>query len=245
MLQVENCDSTHYVEVYYELDRSGTWRLLGTANDAATVHTLTFSAPDFTSLTVGSGSTTTTVELLAGSTTTNVSVGDCVRIDGEVRVVAGVTDSNTFTLERPLTTAPSSGDTVYASLPCSVEIRLMLRLVSSADETESVKVMNVACYCEANVRDRWAVTLQVRVEDGLRCLNESPYPYSAAALSTELEKWVTRKTAFTLHDLRGTERTVKVANATEMRAQRKHTDTGDMYATVMNLNLIEVDVETV
>jgi len=240
VLQVENCTSARTIEVYAEVDRSGVWQYVGKAADSRSIHTLEFPTSSFANKTTGSGSTTTTVELAAGYTTGDMSVGDWVRISAETRQVASITDSNTFTLTTALSTAPASGVTVYPASPLGHELRLRLRLTTD-DETETPKLLALAVYCDANVTDRWVIDLRIRCEDGIRCLDGSPYPMDAETLASQLESWVNRATAFTLHDMRGETRTVKVANAVEHSVRR--TDGPEIkYSSIYQVNLVEVNI---
>jgi hypothetical protein len=239
IVQAEACNSDQYIEVYYEIDRSGVWTLLGTINTTHTLHRISFPANSFAAKTTGSSCTTTTIELGSGDTT-DMNGGDWVRIDGEIRQIESITDSDTFVLALPLPSAPSSGVTVYAASPLGSEIRLRFRLITK-DWLKTPRLLAVACFCQANVLDRWQITLDVLVEDRMTCLDGSPYPMDAAALETALQEWITRQTPFTLHDLRETQRTVKVANAVES-TPRRSTNVPYSYNSVMHIGLVEPEV---
>lgn len=236
-LQAKNCTPDRTITVYYEIDRSGYWSTLGTIDTAHTLHTLDFPGSVFAAKTVDSGCTTTTIALASGDTTDMVP-GDWCKIDEEIRQVGSITDSATFVLSLPLSSAPVTGTVVYGATPVGAEIRLRLRLATN-DSTESPKLLALACYCSANVLDRWQITLAVSLDEKLRCLDGSPYPGGAAYLATELEKWITRQTPFTLHDVRGTQRTVKVMNAVELTPKRE-TDPPWRYSSTMSIGLVEV-----
>lgn len=239
IVQAENCTSERKIEVYYELERSGLWTLLGTVDTAHTLHHLDFPQQGFATKVTGAGSTTTTIELGSGSTG-DMAAGYWVRIGSEIRQVASVTDGDTFVLILPLSDAPATGVSVYASSPVGAEIRLRFRLVTNDDE-ESPRLLGITCYCDANVLDRWQITLDVRVEEGMECLDGSPYPLDSPALEAALIEWIERQTPFTLHDVRGLERTVKVANAAETSARRDAKSPG-RYSSTMHIGLIEVEV---
>lgn len=238
ILQAENCTSARTIEVYYEIDRSGLWVLVGTVSTGHTLHKLEFPARSFVTKTTASGCTTTTIALGTGSTG-DMTAGDWVRIGTEVRQVAEV-GGDSFTVVLPFTSAPAAGESVYASAPVGSELRLRLRLTTET-ETESPKLLAVACYCDANVLDRWQITLDVMIEEGMQCLNGDPYPLDSEALGAELEKWMVRQTSFTLHDIRGTERTVKVANCAETAA-RRNSRAPWKYGSTMHIGLIEMEV---
>ena len=242
VLHVENCSSTRTVEVQYEVDRSGVWASVGTVETAHTIQVLEFPVSSFAQLTVGSSSTTTTIEVDTGSgpNTGDIEAGDWVQINDEIRQVLSVTDSDTFVLALPLTSAPAAGDTIYASAPAGTEIRLKL-ILSTSDSTLTPKVLDVALFCDANVSDRWVINLDCEIGPDVRLLNQQPYPMSEDSLATEIERWIERKTPFTLHDMRGQERTVKISNAAETQLQRDDSFP-PRYSSVYRLSLIEVEV---
>jgi len=256
-VHVENCAATRTVQVFYDVDRADLWRPLGTIADTKRVHTLPFPATVFASKVVGTGSTTTTIEIdtALGPTTSDMNAGDWVRVHYEPRLVAGdwvhinddirqvssVTDSNTFVLALALSAAPVAGDGVHASSPAGHEIRLAL-VLSTLDDAETPKVMGVVLYCDANVTDRWEWTLAVRCEDKMTCLDGSSYvPANAAVLEAAINEWITRKTPFTLHDIRGMQYTVKVSNAVESQAVRRNESPAG-YDSVIRLGLVEVNL---
>lgn len=239
IIQVEGCNANQYIEVYYEIDRSGLFTPLGTIDTVHTLHKIAFPTSSFAAKTTGSSCTTTTINVSSGDTT-DMNGGDWVRIGGEIRQVKSITDSDTFVLALPLSSTPSSGVTVYAASPLGSEIRLRFRLVTE-DWLYTPKLLAVSCFCQANVLDRWQITLDVLVEDRLICLDGSVYPMDAAALQVALQQWIARQTSFTLHDLRGVQRTVKVANAVES-TPRRSTSAPYTYGSVMHIGLIEPEV---
>ena len=241
----EDTASGQTIRVYYEVDRSGLWTLLGEINDAQAIHVLQFPVTAFDYKTTTTGCTKTTINLASGSTTTNIKAGDWVRINEEIRQISSITDNDTFVLTQALSVEPDSGDLVYGARAAGVEIRLKFEL-STTSEGSSPKLLSNALYCQANVMDRWTVNLTVSVRDEQLCLDDSIYPYNAKELMTELERWVTRETAFTLHDMYGVDRTVKVANATQSPPRLVVTGPNQStakYACTMRLALTEVNIE--
>ena len=239
VIRGEGIASGQPVAVYYEVDRSGAWTYLGQATNSPR-EALAFEASDFAAKVVGSGSTVTTIELGSGATT-DMSEGDWCRIDEEVRQVASITDGDTFVLETALSAAPVSSSAVYASRPAGREFRLKLVLATD-DKTETPKVKAVFVRYQNNVLDRFVYTLNVRVEDGLRDLAGNPYPYLAADLRVELDRWTKRVTSFVLYDPDGVAHTVKVTSAGE--GGMKQVAEGALpkrYGSTYALNLVEVE----
>jgi len=227
------------IDVYYEVDRSDQWVLLGTV-DTSPRGVLSFDASSFSTKTVGDGSTTTTIELKTGSTTGDMAVGDWVRINGEVSQVKSITDSDTFVLETALSSAPSEGDTCYPSRPAGREFRLKLNLRTD-DSSKTPKITAIIVRYQNNVIDRFIHTLTVRVEDGMKDLNKQPYPYTAAELRAELDSWITRVTPFTFEDPDGNTHTVKINSATDSGYRIvKEEGQSVRYESVYVINLVEV-----
>jgi len=241
VVHCEGCTSDQTIRIYYEVDRSGQWTYLGEINSGGTIHKIDFPRSSFTSVVVGTGSDTNTIELKSGSTTSNMVAGDWVKINGEIRQIESITDSDTFVLETPLSNAPAEDDICYAAAAMGYEIRLKLEL-ATADSSSSPKLLGLAVYYQANTLDRWNIVGSVRVENGMVCLDGSPYPHDAAELEGLLEEWITRPTAFYLHDIRGNTRIVKVSNASEIQVHRASTADGTRYHSVIQLGLIEVGV---
>ncbi len=234
----EGISSTQPVEVYYEVDRSGRWELLGRVTEGPRQE-LEFGTSDLVVKTVGSGSTTTTIELAAGSTTDDVAVGDWVRINGEIRQVASVTDSDTFVLQSALGTAPASGDVVYGSRPAGREFRLKL-VVATEDHTATPKVKAVFVRFQNNLLDRFVYTLEVKVAGVMADLAGNPYPHTAADLRVLLTDWSRRVTPFVLLDPDGVEHTVKIVSAGEGGYLPVEGALPNRYGSVYSMNLVEV-----
>jgi len=97
------------VTVYYEVDRTGYWTYLGEIAAGSRI-SLPFPASTFGQRAIGDSSTTTTINLAAGSTTDGMAQGDWVRINGEVRQISSITDADTFVLYNALSVAPASGE---------------------------------------------------------------------------------------------------------------------------------------
>jgi len=201
------------VTCYYEVDRCGHWTYLGQANAGVRV-SLPFAASPFGYRMIGTGSTTTTIELQADDTTEGVSPGDWVGINAEIRQISTVPDTDTFVLYNPLSAAPAAGDFVYASKPAGREFRLKL-VLATTDRTATPKITAVFLRYQANVLDRYVYKLSIKIEDGLTDLAGNPYPYTAAQLRGLLDTWSKRVTSFSLYDPDGTAHTVKVSSAAE------------------------------
>lgn len=227
------------VDIWYEVDRSGRWTYLGRVQDGPR-QALRFRAPVFGSKTVGAGSTRTTIELATGSTSTDMEAGYWVRINGETRQVASITDSNTFVLETALSFPPAPGDAVYASTPAGREFRLRL-VLSTNDKTLTPKVKAVVVRYQNNVLDRFVFQMQVQVADGLQDLVGNPYPQTAADLREELTKWAQRQTPFTLYDPDGVPYMVKVISMGEGGFARQEGTLLVRYKSVYSMNLVEVN----
>jgi hypothetical protein len=245
VVHAEDCATAQTLRVSYEVDRSGTWTLLGTIDDGRPIHRIDFPITACASKTIGASSTTTTINLSSGDTT-DLTAGSWVRISNEIRQVESITDSDTFVLEVPLSSAAAatSGNTVYGSRPAGTEFRLKLELQTTST-TASPKLLSIAVYCQANVLDRWSINLGVEVKDGLECLDKTAYPLDPPALIAALEGWVTKKTAFTLHDIWGVDRTVKVSNASSSgirRVTKGQNQVPARYSGLYRLTLTEVDV---
>ena len=234
----EGISSEKTVQVEYEVDRSGIWTKLGTV-DGGPRQALTFSSSTFVPLTIGTGSTRTTIELASGSTTTHLQKATFVRINDEVAQVESVTDSDTFVVAQALTEAPGSGDVVYPSRPAGREFRLRLTLRSS-DKTTTPRVDAVLIRYQNNVLDRFVWTVRPRVEDHMTDLAGNQYPYRAAALRQELSRWATRVTPFTFVDPDGVEYTVKVASAGEGGFALAKDEGVRGYSSSWAMNLVEV-----
>lgn len=234
----EGISSTQPVEVYYEVDRSGRWELLGRVTEGPRQE-LEFDTSDLVMKVVGSGSTTTTMNLATGSTTDDVAVGDWVRINGEIRQVASVTDSDTFVLQSALGAAPASEDVVYGSRPAGREFRLKL-VLATEDHTATPKIKAVFVRFQNNLLDRFVYTLEVKVADGGSDLAGNPYPHAAADLRVLLEGWSKRVTPCVLIDPDGVEHTVKVVSAGEGGYLPEEGALPRRYASVYSMNLVEV-----
>jgi len=226
------------VDVFYEVDRSGRWTYLGRVAEVPR-RALSFIPSDFVAKVVGGGSTRETVELAAGSTTTDMEEGDWCRIDGEVRQVASITDSDTFVLETALSAAPVAGEVVYASRPAGREFRLKL-VLSTNDKGETPKVKAVFVRFQNNVLDRFVYQLTVQVGDGMTDLAGNAYPHTAADLRVALDGWAKRKTPFRLYDPDGEMHTVKVIGVGEGGYTREGGALPNRYRSVYSLNLVEV-----
>jgi len=239
VVRAENVSSARPVLVYYEIDRSGSWTLLGEVTESPR-QSLGFTASGFSSKTVGSGSTETTIELGAGESTDDINAGDWCRINAEVSQVASITDGDTFVLETALSESPEAGDTVYASRPAGREFRLKL-VLSTDGKTETPKVKAVFLRYQNNVLDRFVYTLQVRVEDGMSDLAGNPYPHTAADLRVVLDEWAKRVLPFSLLDQDGVAHTVKVTSVGEGGMTRKAAEgQAARYGSVYSMNLVEV-----
>lgn len=239
VIRAENVSSSCRVLVYYEIDRSGSWTLLGEVSGSPR-QSLLFEASTFSPKTVGSSSTKTTIELATGESTGDMESGDWCRINAEVSQVASITDSDTFVLETALSTAPSAADVVYASLPAGREFRLKL-VLSTTDKTQGPKIKAVVVRFQSNVLDRFIYTLQVNVEDDKNDLAGNPYPHTAADLRVKLDEWARRNLAFTLVDPDGEEHLVKVSSAGEGNWRRKQTmGQSPVYRSQYAMTLVEV-----
>lgn len=235
----EDFDTGQTVDVYYEVDRSGAWTHLGQVVSGPR-KSLLFGSSMFAAKTVGTGSTRTTIELESGSVTTDMAAGDWVKINGEVRQVAGITDSDTFTLETALDEAPVDDDTVYASRPAGREFRLKL-VLSTNDKTATPKIKAVFVRYQNNVLDRFVYQMSVRVEDGMSDLAGNPYPHTAADLRVALDGWAKRRTPFVLCDPDGVGHVVKVTGVGEGGYKREEGAVGEVrYGSVYSMNLVEV-----
>lgn len=238
VIRGEGIGSAQPVTVFYEVDRSGLWTNLGEVTESPR-EALEFTASSFATKTVGSGSTKTVVELGSGDTS-DLEEGDWCRIDGEVRQVESITDSDTFVLATALEDTPSSGDVVYPSKPAGREFRLKL-VLETEDKTATPRIKAVFLRYQNNVLDRFVYALQVRVEDGMTDLAGNPYPHTAADLRVLLDGWATRATAFTLYDQDGVAHTVKVTSVGEGGMTRKAA-AGQVgrYGSVYSMNVVEV-----
>ena len=238
VIRGEGLTSSQVVDVFYEVDRSGQWTFLGRVTDGPR-QGLVFPSSTFVAKVTTTGCTTTTIELAAGSVTTDMAAGDWVRINGEVRQVASITDSDTFVLETALSTEPEGGVTVYASRAAGREFRIKL-VLSTDDKTLTPKVQAMFVRYQNNVLDRFIYALQVRVADGMVDLAGNPYPYSAAEVRGLLDGWVKRACQFTLYDPDGTAQTVKVVSVGEGGYQREQGAGALRYGSVYSINLVEV-----
>ena len=238
-LNVEGAATGAQVHVHYEVDHSGRWDLLGIVADSRTLHRLNFPSSSFPTKVTGSGSTSTVIELSAA--TTDIRPGDWVRINDEVRQVVSRT-SDTITLAHPLTAEPRAGTDVLAAAPLGSECRIKLEFVTY-DSANTPVVRGLAVYCQANVIDRWVITLNVEVSDHLRCLDGSPYPLDAEALDRALQTWIERDTSFLLRDIRGRARLVKVVNANEVQPARRSQSSPAEYDSVVAVSLMEVKLD--
>ena len=238
VIRGEDFASGQTIDVYYEVDRSERWTWLGRVADGPR-KSLLFGASSFATKTVGTGSTRTTIELASGSTTTDMEAGDWVRINGEVRQVAGITDSDTFAVGTALDEAPVDDDVVYASRPAGREFRLKLVLATN-DNTATPRVNAVFVRYQNNVLDRFVYQLSVRVEDAMEDLAGGAYPYTAADLRAALDGWAKRHTPFILYDLDGMGHTVKVTGVGEGGYKREESVGVWRYGSVYSMNLVEV-----
>lgn len=235
----ENISSGRPVAIYYEVDRSGLWQYLGQVV-AGPRQVLGFEAAEFSAKQVGTGSTQTTIELASGYDTADMAVGDFVRINGEVSQVAGVTDSDTFTLHTALGEAPEAEDVVYAARPAGREFRLKA-VLSTDDRTETPRVTALAVRYQNNVLDRFIFVLAIRAEDGLVDLDNKAIGRKAASLREELDAWAERVTPFTLVDPDGREWTVKAVAASDAGYELVKGEAGQVqYSSVYRMNLVEV-----
>lgn len=228
------------VEVFYEVDRSGIWTLLGEVTEAPR-QALTFTATEASRKTITTQSTYTTIEVdTSDSDTGDLAQGDWVRINGEVAQVDSITDSGTFVLATALSVAPLAGDIVYPAQATGREFRLKLGL-STEDKASTPKVTAVFVRYQNNVLDRFLWVLQVQVQDGLKDLAGSAYPYTAAELRAELDTWAERVTPFLLVDPDERAYTVKVVSAAEAALSRK-APPGQLagYNSIYTINLVEV-----
>ena len=233
----EGMGADQLADVYYEVDRSGQWMYLGRVTESPR-QALAFEASEFAAKVVGEGSTRTTIELAAGSTTEDMAGGDWVRVNGEVAQVASITD-DTFVLGMALEAAPESGDVVYGSRPAGREFRLKL-VLATTDKTATPKVKAIFVRYQNNVLDRFVYALRVRVEDGLSDLAGNPYPHTAADLRVLLDGWCKRICPFVLYDPDGVGHMVKVTGAGEGGMKRKAVAGGQQYGSVYAVNLVEV-----
>jgi len=227
------------VEVWYEVDRSDRWLLLGEVQRGPR-QVLSFTASPFASKIVGSGSTTMTIELGTG-TTSDLAAGHWVRIGSEVAQVASVTDSDTFVLATALSEAPRPGDYVYPSRPAGRELRLKL-ILKTTDTALTPKVEAVLIQFQPNVLDRWTWVLNIKCAGDLEDLGGAAIVGSAAELRSELAEWARRLTPFTFVDIDGESWTVKVSAATERAVKaRRHGDAGCTYHSVWDVVLLQVE----
>jgi len=239
VIQGEGFSSSQAVDVWYEVERSGQWTWLGTV-DNGPQQTLKFRGADFAAKTLDAGSTRSIIELASGSTTTDMEVGNWVRINGEVSQVASIPDSDTFALESALSALPMLGDRVYASQPAGREFRLKV-VLRTTSKSATPKITAIVVRYQNNVLDRWVFSLQVRVEDNLEDRGGAAYPQTAAGLRAALDGWAQRVTPFVWVDPDGNEWTVKVASAAEggFAAQTRGVEEGH-YRSLYSINLVEV-----
>lgn len=239
VIRGEGIGAEQPLEVYYEVDRSGTWTYLGRVTETPR-QGLTFPTSTLGIKTVGTGSTRTVVELAAGSDTEDMAAGDWVRIGSAVRQVASITDSDTFTLETALDDAAEEGLVVYGSRAAGREFRFKL-VMATSDRTETPLVKAVVVRYQNNVLDRYVYSLTVRVENGIEDLTKAAYPYTAKDLREELSSWATRVTPFYLVDPDGERALVKVVSAGEGGWERKEGQSGARsWSSVYSMNLVEI-----
>ena len=205
------------ITVEYEVDRAGFWSSLLSADSTTLgnvqVATFPFSGPFATNPTIAAGSTARTVVVGAGETGV-LAVGTWVRISDEVRQVASVVDGATFTLVRPLTSAPASSDAVYPSRPCGAEIRFKVTL-STTDIDETPKVESWWLKAMPMLTDKLAGRIVATIVDGQTTLDGAEIAETAAARVTLLHSFAKRPTPLDLTDRRGHTRRVKITNISE------------------------------
>jgi len=239
VIRGESFTTGQAVEVWYEVDRSGQWRLLGEVQSGLR-KVLPFTASPFASKIVGSGSTTTTIELGTG-TTGDLAAGKWVRIGSEVAQVASVTDADTLVLATGLSEAPRPGDYVYPSRPAGRELRLKL-ILKTTDTTKTPKVEALLIQFQPNVIDRWTWQLAIKCADDLDDVLGGAIEATGAELRSELATWARRVTPFTLVDIDGETWTVKVSAASERAVQvKRRGDAGCVYRSVWDLVLLQVE----
>jgi len=234
----EDLSSGQKVKVYYEVDRSGAWTYLGEVTGGPRQE-LAFEASTFGKRTIGDDSTTATIELASGHTTEGMAAGDWIRVNGEVRQIASITDSDTFVLETALSAAPVADDVVYASRSAGREFRFKV-LLETTDKTKTPKLKALFVRYQCNVLDRFVYQLNVRIEDGMVDLAGNPYPHTAADLRVALDAWAKRACQFLLVDPDGVEHLVKVVSVGEGGYRQEEGALPARYASTYSMNLVEV-----
>ena len=239
VIRGEGITASTPVDVFYEVDRSAVWTYLGRMN-ISPEGSLPFVAPTWGYKELTTGSTTATIELDAAYDTTDMAIGDWVRIDGEIRQVASITDGDTFVLTTPLSSIPDVNTRIYVSRPAGREFRLKLVLYSN-DKTVTPKVKTVFIRFQNNVLDRYVYRLPIRIEDNMRDLSNGSYPHTAADLRVLLDTWSRRETPFSFYDPDGVEHTVKITNAGEGGLSLAGGEGANFYTSMYNIVLVEME----
>ncbi len=236
----EGITSAQPVDVFYEVDRSGLWVYLGTAV-ASPRQAFLFRPSAFAPLTLAANCTVNTIKLATGSVTTDLSVGDWVRINNEVSQVTSITDSNTFVLHSALSEAPAAGDIAYGSRPAGRLFRLKL-VPRTTSNTSTPRVTAFFIRYQNNVLDRYLYEIQIRVQDMMKDVQGHTYPFDAASLRAKLDPWLRRPTPFTFEDPDGGQHLVKIISASEGGMSRTtHDGQHSAYKSTVFVTLVEVE----
>lgn len=216
-LWTDGCSAGQNVQVYYEIDNTGIWVLAGTCTQSPSQE-FRLTPQAMANKTVGSGSTTSTINI--AGLTSDMAVGQFVRINGEIAQVSAITSNTQFTLAIPLTAAPESGDTVYTSGPAGRQIRYRITL-NTNDASKTPKVVRVALRIQPLFTAKARISFGPRVEDELLCRNNTAYPYDAVTLRNKLFEWFQRVKPYYLIDPYGRAWQVKNNSATESALTRQ------------------------
>jgi len=221
IVTTEDCSSGQIVDVYVDSDGSDNWLKIGTINQNGSTR-IELYAPTLIPKATGSGCTATVINI-TGSSTSDMSPGQFVRIGTQYGQVKTVNSATQFSLMYPLDNAPSVGQKVYGSVPVGVDFRYRLVLATD-DATKTPVVRRVSMkWREQMINKSRMFTLTVPVDDGLVYRTAGDAEISAAAYSAMIDQWCERLTAFVLVDPRGVNYWVKVTSAQEsewVRVQR-------------------------
>lgn len=239
-VRADGCTQTCKIVLDLEADNSGAWCRIGEITESPSAE-FNLDIAGMTTKTIRSFNTTGLVKTIyVNETLGDVSVGEFVSVNGEVRQVKTV-GSGFFTLAAPLTSAPAVGDYVFPSRPVGKEFRYRATLVSN-NASLTPKLVRISFRMQEYTMSRFRFSLSAVVDDEILLrTGAADMDMEADDYRSELYSWMKRTTPFTMVAPDGKNWRVKIMGGSESTWTRKEIGQNNQrFSSIIQLQLDEV-----
>ena len=239
-VRADGCTQTCKIVLDLEADNSGAWCRIGEVTESPSAE-FNLDIAGMTTKTIRSFNTTGLVKTIyVNETLGDVSVGEFVSVNGEVRQVKTV-GSGFFTLAAPLTSAPAVGDYVFPSRPVGKEFRYRATLVSN-NASLTPKLVRISFRMQEYTMSRFRFSLSAVVDDEILLrTGAADMDMEADDYRSELYSWMKRTTPFTMVAPDGKNWRVKIMGGSESTWTRKEIGQNNQrFSSIIQLQLDEV-----